>query len=72
MGAQKRRATRKSKPAVNGAAIFLKAGAGKFPKSGGLAISRGRDKLLDFLAAGHDASGSVEWDWRNANDGSNR
>ena len=34
---------------VNGAAIFLKSGAGKFPQSGGLAISRGRDQLLRFL-----------------------
>ena len=49
---------------VNGAAIFLKSGAGKFPSLAGLAISRVSDRRLRSLAAGHDASGSAEWDWR--------
>ena len=36
----------------------------KIPQSGGLAISRGRDRRLHSLAAGRDASRWVEWDWR--------
>jgi hypothetical protein len=36
----------------------------KIPQSGGLAISRGRDRRLRFLTAGHDVSGSAEWDLR--------
>jgi hypothetical protein len=43
---------------------FPQNGRRKIPQSGGLAISRGRDRLLRFLPAGRDASGSVEWDWR--------
>jgi hypothetical protein len=43
---------------------FPQNGRRKIPQSGGLAISRGRDRLLRFLSAGRDASGSVEWDWR--------
>jgi transposase len=39
----------------------------KIRQSGGLAISRGRDRRLRFLAAGHDVSGSAEWDlWSRA------
>lgn len=36
----------------------------KIPQSGGLVISRGRDRPLRFLATGRAASGWVEWDWR--------
>ena len=41
---------------------FPQNGRRKIPQSGGLAINRGRDRLLRFLAAGRAASGSVEWD----------
>jgi hypothetical protein len=36
----------------------------KIPQSGGLAISRWRDRRLRFLAAGRGVSRSVESDWR--------
>ena len=36
----------------------------KIPQSGGLAISRGRDRRLRSLAGARYASGSVELDWR--------
>ena len=49
---------------VNGAAIFLKSDARKFPSLAGAAISRGCDQRLRCLAAVHDVSGWAEWDWR--------
>jgi hypothetical protein len=51
-------------PIVNGAAIFLKSDARKFPSLAGAAISRGCDQRLRCLAAVHDVSGWAEWDWR--------
>ena len=47
---------------VNGAAIFLKSGAAKFPSLAGLAISRRCDRRLRSLAGGRDVSGLAEWD----------
>ena len=65
-GAHRRKRERRPLPGCQWRRDFPQKWRPKIPQSGGLAISRGRDQRLRFLAVGRDASGSVEWDWRHS------